>query len=237
MGWLGCLSVWLLFRIPPQRSIQTRLGWISRSRVGQALPDQNGLCEHWNILGPAEYKPPEQQRGRAGEVQLGVFLEARCGFFVLVDFSQREQQILLSANHQGAPPSAFYLRPPQPGNSFAASLSSSSAPEQSPGTKLFVVHTRDNTEVHSPRGKKSGLSSEEKTTAGAETPHLLISPCPGVSGNPHCAPAARVSTPGSADGAGEQSRSPPSLPRPSPRPEPRGSKAKTDVFIISGSGM
>ena len=79
-------------------------GRISRLRVDRARPDQDGLCEH------AEYKPPWQQRGTAGgKVHLGVFLETRCSSFVLVGFSQKEQQILLSENHRRA-----YSLPPSP---------------------------------------------------------------------------------------------------------------------------
>lgn len=62
-----------------------------------------------------------RKEGRLGEVQLGVFLERQCDFFVLVDFSQKEQQISLSANHQPAIPLLLYLLPPQPRNSFAVS--------------------------------------------------------------------------------------------------------------------
>lgn len=110
-----------------------------------------------------------RKEGRLGEAQLGIFLETRCSSFVLVDFSQKKQQILLSANHQRAAPLPLYLFPSQPGNSFAASLSSSSASERSPGTKVFVVNTpRQYGTAQSP-GQNQGCPPRG-VIAGAETP-------------------------------------------------------------------
>lgn len=113
-------------------------------------------------------------------------------------------------------PFPLHLLPSQPGNSFAASLSSSSAPEQSPGTKLFVVNTPGQYGIARSLGQNQGCPPR-RVIGEPETPasplHLLISPLPGVSNNPHCAWHACASTPGSADGAGEQS---PSLLSPAP---------------------
>lgn len=63
---------------------------------------------------------------------------------------------------------------------------------------------------------KSGLSSKESDRRGTDPPlppAPVDLPLPGVNVKPQCAWDARASTPGSADGAGEQS---PSLPCPAP---------------------
>lgn len=66
---------------------------------------------------------------------------------------------------------------------------------------------------------KSGLSSKASDHRGRDprSPHLLISPPLGVSGNLHCAWDAGASTPGSADGAGEQTQPFPPSPLPTAR--------------------
>ena len=186
-------------------------GWISRLRVDRARPDQDGLCEH------AEYKPPWQRKGTAGgEVHLGVFLETRCNSFVLVGFSQKEQQILLSANHQRA-----YSLPPSPPSfptwEFICCFSFLFfCPRAVPRDKaLCCEHSRAIWNCKVSRAK-SRLSAEE-SDRWARDPRLppppVDLPLPGVSNNPHCAWHACASTPGSADGAGEQS---PSLLSPAP---------------------
>lgn len=153
-----------------------------------------------------------RQEGRLGEVQLGVFLETPCGFFVLVDFSQKEQQILLSANHPRATPSAFTSVLPNLGiQGLLLSPPPPPLPPAVPRDKaLCCEHPRQYGTAQSP-GRKSGLSSKESVIAGQRPPPQPVDrPLPRASGNLHCASAARVSTPGSADGAGEQSGSPPS---------------------------
>lgn len=167
MAWL---SGWLLFRTHPQPSIHRRLGGFHVQ--GLIHPGLSGMISV--TIGTFSHMQSEshhnRQEGRLGEVQLGIFRETRCCFFVLVDFSQKEQQILLSANHQRATLLPLYLLPSQPGNSFAASLSSSSsAPEQSPGTKLFVVNTPRQYGIAQSPGQNQGYPPRRVIT-GAETP-------------------------------------------------------------------
>lgn len=123
-----------------------------------------------------------RQEGRLGEVQLGVFLETPCGFFVLVDFSQKEQQILLSANHPRATPSAFTSVLPNLGiQGLLLSPPPPPLPPAVPRDKaLCCEHPRQYGTAQSP-GRKSGLSSKESVIAGQRPPppNLLIAPFPG----------------------------------------------------------
>lgn len=115
------------------------------------------------------------------------------------------------------PPTSYslrlYLRPSQPGNSGAASLSSSSSPApSSPQGQSSLLRTPETIWNCTVPGAKIGAVLQGECDRGAETPppQPVDRPLPRASGNLHCASAARVSTPGSADGAGEQSGSPPS---------------------------
>ena len=97
----------LIFRIHPQRSIHRRLGGSHVKGLAKPCLTRMVSVNTGTFSDMLSKRHRSRKEGWLGEAQLGVFLETRCGFFVLVGFSQKEQQILLSANHQRATPSAF----------------------------------------------------------------------------------------------------------------------------------
>lgn len=149
MAWL---SVWLLFRIHLQRPIHMRLSGFHLKRLIKSSLIRMVSVNAETFPDMLNKSHISRKEGRLGEVQLGVFLEKQCDFFVLVDFSQKEQQILLPANHQPATPLLLYLLPSQPGNSFA--VSPPPLPQSSPQGQSSLLWTlQDHTKLHSLQGK------------------------------------------------------------------------------------